>query len=205
MKMLKSVAEQKYYDEVTNLTPAGPNSLTSAGYFNNMTEVAQGTTKNDRIGDRICCSSLEITLNSYNPLAGNPDVQWIWRFIVFCWKDDTTPTLGEILEDPTHPSISPFNHDTKVKRKILYDKVFNQTYGTLTRATEGISLCFQNSNISRKIIIPSKMWRRYSNVYYQAISGGAVNNIYWLVVSEEAVAANTWNLDVYSRINFVDL
>ena len=205
MKMLKSVAEQKYSDEVIHLTPGGLTPLTNAGQFWNMTDIAQGVTKNERIGDRICCSSCEITFNSYYPLAGAPDTLWIWRFIVFVWKDDTVPTLGEILEDTTNPTLSPFNHDTKVKRKILYDKVFNQTFANTTRATEGVAVSVQNANISRKIIIPSKMWRRYSSVYYQSISGGAVNNVYWLAVSEEGTAANTWNMDVYSRINFVDL
>ena len=184
MSMLKSVAEQKYYDERESYNAAGTPLDNAGSTLNVMTEPPQGSSKNERIGDRISITSVQVIFSCYFPTAGNPTLFNRWRLIIFVWKDDTTPTLGEILEDVTIPTISPFNHDNKVKRKILYDKLFTQTFSSATRATDGIALANSNEQIMRKIILPSKLWRKYSNIYFTAGAGGAVNHIYYLAVSE---------------------
>ena len=203
MKMLKSVAEQKFFDNQFTSTP-GSNAINNIGVIGLISNVTQGASKNQRIGDRICLSSLEISFNAYWPGLDQADtaaILWTWRFIIFVWKDDTTPTLGDILENGNFPTTSPFNHDAKVKRKILYDKVFNQNMLILP----DVAAAFQNGSFSRKIIIPSKVWRKYSNIYFQSATNTAVNHLYFLAVSEESDNDRTWNVDWYTRITFVDL
>lgn len=202
MSMLKSVAEQKYYDQTISGAP-GANAINNIGLFALLSNVPQGAGKNNRIGDRICLSSIEITFNSYWPglaTAATATVLWVWRFIVFVWKDDTTPALGDILEDTNAPTTSAFNHDAKVKRKILYDKVFNQTF-----LLSGGAFLTQNANISRKIVMPAKMWRKYSNIYFQSATNTAVNHIYFLAVSDFGTNNQTWSADWYTRVSFIDL
>ena len=206
MKMLKSVAEQKYFDTITSCGPAG-NPIDDNGVFSVITDMVQGNTKNDRIGDRISLSSIEIQFTSYCPIPGGVYAyQWKFRLIIFVWKDDTTPTLADILENVTWPTLSPFNHDAKVKRKILYDKVFDSNLINYLDGNNDVSAATgENVSFTRKIILPAKLWRKYSNVYFQSATATAVNHVYWLAVSEVAVAANTWSLDIYTRCNYIDL
>jgi len=45
--------------------------------------------------------------------------------VIFIWTADGTPTIGDILTSGTTPFenlISPFTHNTKENRKILFDQ-----------------------------------------------------------------------------------
>ena len=101
--------------------------------------MAQGSGQNNRIGDKVTGTSLEMKYELFLSGLATQNPLNTTRVILFIWKDDTTPTVADILEDPTYPSLSPFNHDKKVKRKILYDKVINQYAIFSTVATQSVA------------------------------------------------------------------
>lgn len=202
---LSSIAEHKYYENGVTLAPGGGNQLDINGNLLALTDVAQGSGQNNRIGDKATGTSLELKYEIYFPgqLTTNPINTT--RIIIFIWKDDTVPTVPDILEDPNFPTLSPFNHDKKVKRKILYDKTINQY--ALFIPTAGQSLAdSMRPSVTTSVYIPLGKLKRYCNIYFQAGGIVAVNHIYCLMICDNNGAANTtWVAQSYSRYNFIDM
>ena len=65
---IKSVAERKYYDSTVTLSSAG-NLLSTTGYMFVLTDMAQGSGTQNRIGDKCTGSSLEIRYLLTSPAA----------------------------------------------------------------------------------------------------------------------------------------
>lgn len=199
---IKSIAEKKFYDNVLNFDPtAGGPYLTNAGTFFNLTDLTQGSGQSQRIGDKCTGSSLEIRFDVRSPGAGTTDPYLIYRLIVFIWKDDTVPVVGDILEAlGTTPPLSPFNHDTKVKRKILYDGITTHFLDPTTKNSENVPYF-------KRIILPlHKLKKDLNIVNFQGGTIIAVNHIYALMISDGPNVQNqTWDLKLSFRYNFIDM
>lgn len=203
-KALSQIAEHKYFETGVTLTPGGV-PLNAAGVITQLTAVPQGPGQNNRVGDKSTGTSLQVSFNAYASGLNTAAAFNIFRYILFIWKDDTAPTIADILEDPTYPNITPLNHDKKVKRKILYDNVFTQYTVYSTVATQSFADSMRPF-IQKSIFIPLSKLRRYCNIYFQAGTTVGVNNIYELVISTNTGAANTtWNFESYTRYNFIDM
>jgi len=95
-----------------------------------LTLVPQNTTQNGRIGDKCIGTSLEVQF--WTCLPGNPLAGFIpgttYRFVGFIWKQDTIPTIPDIVDLNYNTAgsvlkpLQPFNHAKKISRKILWDK-----------------------------------------------------------------------------------
>lgn len=187
---MRSVAEKKYFDTTRGIGPFG------AVLINSLTEVIPGTTDTTRIGDKIHIHSIELRgMLNMNIVAGDVlDVPY--RVIIFQWKDDSTPGVNDILE--TASVYSAFDHDRKIKRRILYERcgvfsVKNVQYYT----------------IANKISTPLKAFinlKRSVNggiqVNFQTAVTTGVNKIYMMVIIDDA---DTIGLVYNVRINYTDL
>lgn len=197
---IKSVAERKFYDSPVTLSSAG-NLLSLAGYMFVLTDMAQGAGTSNRIGDKCTGSSIEIRYLLYSPGAVTTVPFITFRLIIFIWKDDTVPIVGDILEAiGLSPPLSPFNHDKRIKRKVLYD-------GTHTQYLDNITKNSNNPNKFKKIILPLNKLRRGLNIVnFQSGTTVAVNHIYALMIADTANTANlTWTLEFEGRYNFIDM
>lgn len=197
---IKSVAEKKWYDNVVNLSAAG-NLLSNVGFMFSLTDMPQGSGQSNRVGDKATGSSLEIRLTLTSPTAGTTVANIVFRLIIFVWKDDTVPTLADILEGiGATPPDSPFNHDYAIKRKVLYDSCTAHYIDPVTKSC-------QNPIRFKKIILPlNKLKRGLNIVNFQAGTTIAVNHIYALMVSDTPNTANqTWTLEASFRYNYIDM
>ena len=202
---LSSIAEHKYFENGVTLGPTAGAQLNSTGSLLLITDVAQGAGQTNRIGDKATGTSLEMKYELIFPGLATTNPINTARIIVFIWKDDTVPAVVDILEDPTYPSLSPFNHDKKVKRKILYDKTINQ-YGLYSAVATQSFADSQRPNVTYSVYIPLGKLKRYCNIYYQSGTTVGVNNIYCLAIADNNGAANTtWSFQSYTRYNFIDM
>lgn len=197
---IKSIAERKFYDNTVIQSPAG-NNLNDLGFIYALSDLTQGSGQNQRIGDKCTGNSVEWRGYLYSPGAVTTVPYILIRVIFFIWKDDTTPLLGDILEDPANPLISPFTHDQAVKRKILYDKTWTQFLDPTTKNTTV-------PNKNTKAIIPlSKIKRGLNIVNFQGGTTIAINHVYFLSVSNtpNGTPNTEWNFGHSFRYNFIDM
>lgn len=197
---IKSIAERKFYDNTLLQTPAG-NNLNDAGFMYALSDMTQGSGQNQRIGDKCTGSSIEWRAYLFSPGVVTTVPYILVRVIFFIWKDDTTPVVGDILQDPANPLLSPFNHDQAVKRKILLDKTWTQYLEpTLKNATI--------PNKFMKAVIPlSKVRRGLNIVNFQGGTTIAINHVYFLSISNtpNGVGNNEWSFGHVFRYNFIDM
>jgi len=87
--------------------------------------MTQGVGITQRVGDRIAPTSLEFRWLIFTPNAAGLITGLFFRMVIFIWTADVLLTIGDILTSGTTPFenlISPFTHNTKENRKILFDQ-----------------------------------------------------------------------------------
>jgi len=215
-------AEKKYYDIVFTALPGGtgPGSpLSIGGSVFLLTAVPQGLTDQQRIGDKVTGTSLEVNYNispaAIAVISGYyPAKLWVTRIIIFIWLDDTAPNPSDVTDISTFLSggltypIAPLDHDRKVKRKVLYDKTHTQWCDFTNTTTGNYTACMLPS-ITRRFSIPlTKLRGKLDTINFQAATTTAVNHIYMLAYSNATVAAaplSGWSFDVGMRYNYIDM
>lgn len=206
MNVLRSVAEHKFLVTQINWNQ-GALPVTTASSIVLLTNITQGQTDNNRIGDKVTGSSLEFRMIYYNPNDEDTAPDWSMRCTIFIWKDDSIPTAADIYIKGTtgdaanQPGVWPFNHDMKIKRKILYDTTINSIFD----ATSGIDT---NGYPLIKAIIPLMNLRQRLNVInYQANTITGVNNIFVCLTSNipGSIVQNTWSGTFMAKYNFIDV
>lgn len=193
--IIRSAAEKKFFD--VQYISTGPQTTP---YVASITDVPQGTTDLTRIGDKLHIHSIEIRMQMKVGMIAAPNVagtnQLMGRVILFQWKDDDTPTVGNILEvaDP----MSPFDHDRKVKRKVLMDRTFTLSGQVGTANT---NYCYRDIIVSKKYLNLRRLPGEGVNVSFQGASTTGVNKIYILFIADYS----TVFFEYYTRLNFTDI
>jgi len=205
---LRRFAEKKYSDSVVNSQYNVTPYINDSGQIFILTEPIQGNTDFTRIGNKVTGTSLEVnyTIKAEPPdgLTYVPKLVYIHRVIIFIWKDDTTPTPGDILDLPITLNVPyyPLNHDKKVKRKILYDETH-----TGYCDVQFFSGVWQPA-ITRRFSIPlTKLKNGLDTINFTASTTG-INQIYVLMINNVPVgseATSQWSIVSYYRYNFVDV
>lgn len=195
-RIVRAMAEKKYYDTIATYGPLIANQISLTGTFLNLTDITQGPSNTERIGDKVTGSSLQFNMDVSYPGLGTSSGYNVTRLIIFLWFDDSNPTTAQIIEDITSPSVSPLAFDYKVKRKIIHDKVYTQA------AAAGFQL---NMRFNMKAVFNLTKMKGGKNIVNFS-AAAAVNNIYMLLINTNGGAANTqWEYNVYTRYTFMDM
>lgn len=182
-------------------------------------------TLGSRIGNRITLTSFQMKYSVQPFLAGQGSLLtgivevFYLRCIIFTWRDDSIPTISDILSTNLPGSgeaqfsniLCPLWVEGKVKRKILYDKT-SCHYKTYTENASGnVESCYNPAQVYN-IYIPI---RKFREVYYNGIESEeyeGVNKIYVLFISSatnpdypDAYVGEAWPVYVYWRINYKDI
>lgn len=213
------MAERKYHDvkSLYNIIPAGPDNLLWS-----LTEVPLGSNDTSRVGDQIMLNSIEVTmkltyglqfLEPFSSVTATNQCKTEVRVIIFQWKDDALPVKANIVQQTTSTMDSimgPLDHDLKVKRKLLFDKVYSLDRDVIPISTTNVvSQPHSNSMKIIKIFMDFKkksMSRR--RVYYQGGSLEGVNKVYALVIGNilsNAITNSNLYVESWSRINYTDM
>lgn len=224
-RALRSVAEKKYGDTAVNFGSntinAGAPAVTDTALTLGLTPVIAGTTDNNRIGDKVTGTSLEVNYSIYPEEPGSPGVPAMYdpqpffqlRVLIFIWKDDTAPSAADITDQNVGivagvlQPMAPLDHDRKVKRKILYDKTHTLVAGVNSGVYPGVSNA--TPMITRRFSIPlTKLRNGLDTINYFGGTTTGVNNIYLLLNSNVPAATSVlrgWTTEVYFRYNFIDM
>jgi len=206
-RVVAGMAEAKYWDLVEQAivnTASMPYDASPNLY--KLTGMAQSFAGNGRIGDRCRGSSLEIKFAIAPAYSTSQTTFMTWRFIVFIWKDDTSPLQADLLADLActyvgGPVLAPLNHERKVKRKLLLDDMFC--------AQDDHSSGFVktwNTPMIKKYYIPLKKLKNNLNVVnFQTASTTGVNHVYLMVVTNNSSVANGWPYTITTRYNYIDM
>jgi len=146
--------EKKFFDATFAFSAgtAAGQFPSSDGWIEDLSDMTQGVGITQRVGDRIAPTSLEFRWLIFTPnAAGLITGLLFFRMVIFIWTADGTPTIGDILTSGTTPFenlISPFTHNTKENRKILFDQtiLLFDSFSSAVRTT--------NNNSTGKVVIP---------------------------------------------------
>lgn len=190
---VEQLAEKKKWDRSLSYTI----SAWKASPMTDLTAIPQGSSDSSRVGDKVTIRSLEARLRfTWFTSADLLIVQY--RIILFQWLDDTTPTADDIIDNLTETEsdlVHPFNHDKKVKRKILHEQMGSTTWAATT-GLENLAPMF-------KIFIDfTKKKLSTRTVNYQAGGTVGVNKIYMLTLFTSDTNLCIFNM--YTRINYID-
>jgi len=117
--------EKKFFDATFAFSAgtAAGQFPSSDGWIEDLSDMTQGVGITQRVGDRIAPTSLEFRWLIFTPNAAGLITGLFFRMVIFIWT--AAPTIGDILTSGTTPFenlISPFTHNTKENRKILFDQ-----------------------------------------------------------------------------------
>lgn len=118
-KQIRKDIETKYADTQWNI------GIPGAGTITDLTNIAQGVSDLERVGDKISLRGLRLKMGVFSSNNADPA---ICRITVFQWHPDTAfslPTVGKLFTYTAAPDIvySPFVHDQANQFQILFDKV----------------------------------------------------------------------------------
>jgi len=150
---LPQTLEKKFFDATFAFSAgtAAGQFPSSDGWIEDLSDMTQGVGITQRVGDRIAPTSLEFRWLIFTPNAAGLITGLFFRMVIFIWTADGTPTIGDILTSGTTPFenlISPFTHNTKENRKILFDQtiLLFDSFSSAVRTT--------NNNSTGKVVIP---------------------------------------------------
>jgi len=168
-------------------------NITNTGSVTSLSTVAVDDTNNGRTGSKILPRYLNVNGSLAGPLGGG----WV-RMIIFMWKDDTPPTVTDVLQSADVNSflneniIGSKNDDRKLQ--VLRDRKY-----ALVQATESelrsikIRIPFNGPKIKRKVHI------KY--IDDNSTDVPIYNGIYMLTLcSQSSPASFTYN----ARLSFYD-
>lgn len=164
-------------------------SVLDVGYIDLLAgnNISQGIGDSDYIGQRIDLQTLMINMSVYTPTSGvtpNDETNFM-RVIIFQWKDDSTPTVQELLSAPSN-YLSCYNVSKRQSYKVLWDKIFS-----ITRVgTNAKSISLKTSNFARVMT-------------FNNVGVSQKNQIYLLAISDSTAATNPI-LQYYSRVYYTD-
>jgi len=172
--------EKKFFDATFAFSAgtAAGQFPSSDGWIEDLSDMTQGVGITQRVGDRIAPTSLEFRWLIFTPNAAGLITGLFFRMVIFIWTADGTPTIGDILTSGTTPFenlISPFTHNTKENRKILFDQtiLLFDSFSSAVRTT--------NNNSTGKVVIPlGKFQNKWGPVRYDAAGTTGQRKIWWL-------------------------
>jgi len=206
--VVRGMAEKKFLSQAFSTNESSPDFLNEAGVLFDLSPIPQDATDSGRIGDKVTLNSVECRWSCQSSGETTLQVRYIWRMIIFTWKDDSTPGLTDILQNtglgPEATVLQPFDHDKKIKRKIHYDEVFVQ-YSDLSDSSHPV----QNPIRTGKCVLNlANLRNRLNTIEYQSGSTTGVNKLYCFVLNNIPLGSdqNTcWNHVWVWRLNYIDV
>lgn len=207
--MMYNLAEQKFYDTSEGFQNGTVTGILDSSTFVQITQMPQGITDSARIGDKVTGTSLQFRF-TIDPAELTTQLNsWYMRITIFIWKDDTTPGFNDLYQNYVAPGLPsllqfmyPLNHDKKIKRKILYDKI--HTFYAKDFAT-GAAVHHPNQVINGYCNLRHLPPRLNVINYQGGASSVGVNNIWCAFTSNAVTNAQTWDLVTFFRYNYVDM
>lgn len=168
-------------------------TISSTGSIHHLTAVAQDDTNTGRSGNSILPRYLNLLFKFQNDNA----LDWI-RFMVFRWKDNSTPTIADIVEDSSNPVFSPLNDNIAGNRKdrkidVIKNKTFVFGDASYSNAIQYKKMIDLNPPVKQM-----KDHVKYDNTTTTSPMGG----IYIMVVGIQAV--NLSSLSGMAKLSFHD-
>lgn len=192
-KALDELAENKSTDSSVTASPFG-----TSGTLSYITLPTQGSTENQRIGQKIKARSLR--LRGYIQADTTINLSQV-RMIIGCWKDfqGTSPTASLLMDTPGAVVPSFYNRDTLVQRKWvpMYDKVWNLDGATASNVIPTDSIVnFEISFSGKKLPLKELTFN----------NAGVVQNQYFIFCYSNWTAGGTAPRLTYdARITFTDV
>jgi hypothetical protein len=189
VRAMTKVEEQlKYF-----LQQASNNAMTTTPVLFQLSQVPQGVPDSSRIGDRLYWRDIEC--RGWMEVG---DPTNLVRFIIFQWKPNTTPVVGNILLPGFSGSqdvSSTYSHDNRQLFTILYDS-FQSLVGNGTATT------YPGTDTTQKTFYFKKSipWKKVQ--YTGGSTTVGTNQIWYIRIADSGVVPNPF-LNFTTKLTFV--
>lgn len=208
---IEDLAEEKFLDTRQS------SILTDSYYLITIptcTAIPLGNTGSTRIGNRIRVTTVAYRFVVTPRTPPGPSIKfWLHRLLIFKWYDTTSPQWNDILGyiGPAMENViqAPYEHDKKVKWKVLVDETistsFGQYAGNTSSTSEGLPLVFHG------YIDFKGESKRVREVRYDGAFTSAYGHIYYGILGceQEMNLGASWYTTTtltssYIRVNYLD-
>lgn len=171
-------------------------TISSTGSIFHLTAIPVDNTNYGRNGNSIMPRYLQLMFTLHNSEGNMFDVV---RMIVFRWKDNSTPTVADIVEDNSNPIYSPLNDNISGNTRDRQIDIIKSKWFLTGGESPSNGGVFYKKNID--LNPPSKRVKdhvKYDDTSTTAPSGG----IYIMMIGTQAV--NTTNFKGSHKLSFHD-
>lgn len=173
-------------------------TISSAGTIYHLSPISQNDTNYGRSGNTVLPRYLNIQVRLANFSGGITVVDTV-RMMVFRWKDNSTPSVSDLFEDPTNPVYSPLNDNISGNSKDRQIDVIKSKLFLLGVPTPG------NGTLLYKKVIdlnpPAKQIKDHIK-FNDVQTTDPVGGIYMLLIGRQAV--NTASFEGSVKLSFHD-
>jgi len=161
---LLNVEEKKFEVDGTGTVTTTPTVI-------NLSNIAQGTDYNNRVGDSILTQDLEVRV----VLSGNAIVNGHYgRVLIVRDKESqgTDPLLSDVLASISNYMVAPANPLYRQRYNVLYDEVFsiNNPVGLATAGTS-------TNYLPTRLVLPPYKRKQNQHIRYDSTAGADASNL----------------------------
>lgn len=201
--MLSATLEQKAFFQSTGVV-----SATTAGAVYSLSNVAQGVTHIDRVGDQLSKKNLQlmysITAGATGLIAAADEFNTV-RVIIFTWREDdglTAPTPGLVLQlgVATANTNALHNYDTRHDYSVVYDHqhiVYNSPL------YNGSAVAWHHGVGSNFALVRPVTFKLSGKINFDADTTFGTDKLYALVISDSAFTPDP-TIEINTRLLFED-
>jgi hypothetical protein len=182
---------------------------TAGQYITDLTNVTQGVSGAQRVGDRLTPISLVLRFNLWNNTGVTSNLVCNWRIFIFQYKADSSvaakPILSDLLQTnpanagTTYGSFSNYDIDYDRMYHVLWDSGIVQTVGNHGQVVTGVTSYGEWSLIQKRIPLGKN---RIIDYFTGATTG--FNHIFMAVTTDQATIASNPLLTYSSQFRFTD-
>ncbi len=202
--------ERKFIDAFTGPFGIDLNTASIATQVVNI--IPQGTTEQDRIGDKVELTSLQldywIQARSVEAITDSTPVNTLVRFLVVWFPgvgeaDPTDISIRNVLE--ANNALSFYKRNGKVNYKVLHDKTYEVEFGALAVLPPATAVTFAaplaNSSHKHRVTIPIGKKATYADAAGTVVKG----TLCWYAFSTPNIAGGDYaELSVSTRLTYED-
>lgn len=182
--MVKSVAETKYFDQVTAVNP------TQAGTLTNISDITRGDEVTQRVGNEVFLKMIEFRMSFL--LNSNVTRASVRYMVVVDTMGYNAPTPSDVLEagllSTAYADIAPYTWDYRKRFIVKVDKVVGLVQGAKT----------QYCNTTFTVPLNMKSYNIGAGTTFK-------NQVYLMLLGTEGNVLNLSTIYYSSRLHFTDL
>lgn len=189
-RIAKSGKEKNYFDTVSSSS-----AVSTTATVTKLTGIGQGDGQGQRLGDVVEMTSVEFNYSLATDAGASAGTLNTGRILIIKWlvdDTDTSPLIGDILENGASTSFGPFVGDQADRKK--FQVIYDNHHLLTVRDGPRCAVVVDKNRISCK----------GQKIYFDNAATTGKGHYYLVTCGNNPVGANDMNLNYYFRMRYIE-